>query len=42
MTEFLGEWFNADAYERSQKRAQSDADENRKGKPNNCIFEQLP
>ena len=42
MTEFLGEWFNADAYERSQKRAQSDADENRKGKPNNWIFEQLP
>jgi hypothetical protein len=42
MTEFLGEWWNADAYERSQRRAQSDADENRKGKPNNWIFEQLP
>lgn len=42
MTEFLGEWFNADGYERAQKRAQADADENRKGKPNNWLFESLP
>jgi hypothetical protein len=42
LTEHMSEWFNGDAYRKSQSRIQDEADENRKGKPNNWLFEKLP
>jgi hypothetical protein len=42
LSEYLSEALNPQEYRRAERRAQNEADEMRRGKLNNWIFEQLP